>query len=149
MFHVITVWSWVPNCLLDSSIKLFLYCLYYMSFRDICVFNVFFVYSRERSQFVLLLCSTQDYTFLITLLLTLIIIGKWSEYSSRFVLIEKNVLCCILYDSKANYIFVLSVGQYVGTLSDVMSNNLLIVILWNALPFEFASLDLQYCCLTL
>jgi len=107
------------------------------------------VLRNKRSQYVLLLCSTQDCIFLTTLLLTLIIIGKWSEDSFRLVLIEKYVF--VIPFMTSNYISFSLTGQYVGIL-DIMSSRLLIMInnvLWSALLLGFASLDSRYWCLAL
>lgn len=73
----------------------------FWSFKGICVFNIVLTWSRKSCQFVLLLCSTQSCVFLTTLLLTLIIMGEWSEDSSKLDLIVKYVFAILLMTPKS------------------------------------------------
>jgi len=87
-------WIVVLRCSISSIISL-------RSLKDIYVLSVFFTCSRKRSQFVLLLCSMQGSILLITLLLTLIVMGEWSEDSSGLILIENYVLAILFMTPKS------------------------------------------------
>jgi len=95
---------------LSSTVSWIRFLQYYYGLRGLYVFSILFTYSRKKSQFVLLLCSTQDCIFLITLLLTLIIIGVSSENISRCF--NWKICFCSLIEKYDLLVWIPSVGVW-------------------------------------